>query len=98
MKSPDRSTRTKLKTDAASRVAAVLPWGQTPGRQVVEQAGKPSAVRARLKLATGTRYENGSVIRVTRTWLPSCEASTARTMVGAPSVFTARVRISISAT
>ncbi len=49
MKSPDRSTRTKLKTDAAKRVAAVLPWGSTPGRQVVEQAGSASAVRTRLK-------------------------------------------------
>ena len=62
MKSPDRSTRTKLKTDAATRVAAVLPWGQAPGRQVVEQAGSAGAVRARLKARVAEDHPGGKAM------------------------------------
>ena len=63
MKSPDASTRTKLKTDAADKAASVLPWGEEPGRTVVEQASaKASPVRARLKARVEADHPGGKAM------------------------------------
>ena len=50
------------------------------------------------KFVTGTRYENGSVICVTRKNWPSGDASTARIMPGTPTFLALFVFTSISTT
>src|SRR5262245_1720821 len=49
------------------------------------------------KLATGTMYENGFVIRVTRAYLPSGDMSTAVIIPGFPNFVTAPVATSMIA-